>query len=202
MSNIAGFQLKVTKVEHLAMHGFSCDKTRLEELMKTANDEAKTFLSNMVRFKAISHYLNSFIKGIKENVRRDGILHTEFMQCVTATGRLSSRAPNFHNQPRGGTFPIRKVVISRWEKGSITEADYSQLEFRVAAALSKDKVAIKDIIDGVDVHTRTANTLTAHGQVTSRQDAKTHTFKPLYGGTSGTKAEQAYYKSFLKTYKY
>ena len=201
MTNVAGFQLKATKVEHLATHGFSCDKSRLEELMRSANGEAKVFLSNMVRFNAISHYLNSFIKGIRENVGRDGILHTQFMQCVTATGRLSSRSPNFHNQPRGGTFPIRKVVVSRWEKGNITEADYSQLEFRVAAALSGDKVALKDIVDGVDVHIRTAETLTAHGQETSRQDAKTHTFKPLYGGTSGTKAEQAYYKSFLSTYK-
>ena len=199
-NEVAGFQQLPSSTADLAVHGYSCNKTQLEKLAQKATGDAKQFLTNMVRFNAVSHYLNSFIKGIRENVGRDGILHTQFMQCVTATGRLSSRSPNFHNQPRGGTFPIRKVVISRWEKGSITEADYSQLEFRVAAALSKDKIAIKDIIDGVDVHTRTANTLTEHGQVTSRQDAKTHTFKPLYGGTSGTKAEQAYYKSFLKRY--
>jgi DNA polymerase I len=203
LNEIAGFQQLPSSVEHLAAHGYACDKERLEYLAGRAKtDEAKEFLTNMVRFNAVSHYLSSFISGIEKNVGGDGILHTQFMQCVTATGRLSSRAPNFHNQPRGGTFPIRKVVISRWaeEGGSITEADYAQLEFRVAAALAGDKQALQDIKDGVDVHARTAEVLTEAGQSTTRQGAKEHTFKPLYGGTSGTKAEQTYYQGFLERY--
>lgn len=197
---VGGFKQLPSSVHDLSAHGYKCDKDKLEELARGAKGDAKQFLTSMVQFTAISHYLSAFISGIRENVGRDGILHTQFNQCVTTTGRLSSRNPNFHNQPRGGTFPIRKVVISRWGRGSITEADYAQLEFRVAAALSKDKVALKDIINGVDVHQRTADILTSAGQITSRQDAKTHTFKPLYGGMSGTKAERKYYREFLKRY--
>jgi DNA polymerase I-like protein with 3'-5' exonuclease and polymerase domains len=200
LDEIAGFRQLPSSTHDLAAHGYKCNKDRLELLAREAEGDAKTFLTNMVRFAAISHYLSSFIKGIKENVGKDGILHTQFMQCVTATGRLSSRNPNFHNQPRAGTFPIRRVVTSRFINGTITEVDYAQLEFRVAAALSHDEVALNDIIAGRDVHQHTADVLTRAGQPTSRQDAKHHTFKPLYGGTSGTKAEKVYYKDFLGRY--
>ena len=49
------------------------------------------------------------------------------MQCVTSTGRLSSRNPNFQNMPRGKTFPVRRAVVSRFEGGKILEGDYAQL---------------------------------------------------------------------------
>ena len=200
LRDIAGFKQLPSSVHDLAVHGYKCNKVKLEYLAGKAQGDAKQFLTQMVRYNAVSHYLSSFIKGIKENVGGDGVLHTQFMQCVTTTGRLSSRNPNFHNQPRGGTFPIRRVVISRWDGGNIVEADYAQLEFRVAADLAKDDVAKQDIIDGVDVHQFTAAILTSAGQPTSRQDAKTHTFKPLYGGLTGTRAEKTYYKSFLVKY--
>ena len=200
LQDIAGFKQLPSSVHDFAVHGYKCNKTKLEYLARKAQGDAKQFLTKMVRYNAVSHYLSSFIKGIRGNVGGDGVLHTQFMQCVTATGRLSSRSPNFHNQPRGGTFPIRRVVISRWDGGNIVEADYAQLEFRVAAGLAKDNTAKQDIINGVDVHQFTADILTSAGQPTSRQDAKTHTFKPLYGGLSGTKAEKTYYKSFLIKY--
>jgi DNA polymerase I-like protein with 3'-5' exonuclease and polymerase domains len=201
LKEVAGFKQGVTSTLDLAAHGYKCNKDRLIELAGRArSEEAKEFLTGMVRFNAITSYLNTYITGIKRHVQRDDILHTQFMQCVTATGRLSSRAPNLHNQPRGGTFPIRQVVISRWEGGTITEGDYAQLEFRVAASLSNCEQAKQDIRDGIDVHQRTADVLTQAGQPTSRQDAKAHTFKPLYGGTSGTGAEKEYYKGFLKRY--
>ena len=200
---IAGFKQAPSTSYDLASHGYKTDKEILERLARRATDDkAKEFLEGMVRFNAITSYLNTYIAGIKRYVSRDGILHTQFMQCVTRTGRLSSRSPNLHNQPRGGTFPIRKVVVSRWqgEGGSITEGDYAQLEFRVAAELSKCLIARHDIIKGVDVHQRTADVLTEAGQPTTRQGAKEHTFKPLYGGTSGSHAEQVYYKGFINKY--
>jgi len=70
------------------------------------------------------------------------------------------------------------------------------LEFRTAVFLAQDKQGIKDIQNKVDIHQFTADTIGC-----SRQDAKSHTFKPLYGGVSGTDSERNYYKEFLNKYK-
>jgi DNA polymerase-1 len=82
------------------------------------------------------------------------------------------------------------------------EADFAQLEFRVAAYLSQDTVAIKEVSEGFDVHSYTAKVISDAGQKVSRQDAKAHTFAPLYGasGFGRTPAEAAYYEQFTKKY--
>jgi DNA polymerase-1 len=105
--------------------------------------------------------------------------------------------------PRGGTFPVKKVFVSRWQGGKILEADFAQLEFRTAAYLSQDKTAMKEIEDGFDVHSYTAKIITESGQKTSRQEAKAHTFAPLYGATGfgRTSAEAKYYEQFTEKYK-
>ena len=76
----------------------------------------------------------------------------DLTQHITATGRFSGRKPNMQNMPRGGTFPVKRVFISRWEGGHIMEADFAQLEFRAAAFLSQDPVAMQEIDTGFDVH--------------------------------------------------
>ena len=107
------------------------------------------------------------------------------------------------NMPRGGTFPVKKVFVSRFDGGKILEADFAQLEFRAAAYLSQDEVAIEEVSTGFDVHAYTAKVISDAGQPTSRQDAKAHTFAPLYGATGygRTKAEAAYYEHFTAKYK-
>jgi DNA polymerase I-like protein with 3'-5' exonuclease and polymerase domains len=108
------------------------------------------------------------------------------------------------NMPRGGTFPVKKVFISRWSDkgGEILEADFAQLEFRVATYLSQDKTAMREIANGVDVHAYTAKVISDAGQPTTRQEAKAHTFAPLYGATGygRTPAEAKYYEQFTKKY--
>jgi DNA polymerase-1 len=105
--------------------------------------------------------------------------------------------------PRGTTFPIKKVFKSRWDGGKVMEADFAQLEFRVAAFLSQDPVAMKEVSEGFDVHSYTAKVISDAGQETSRQVAKMHTFAPLYGATGygRTPAEAAYYTHFMEKYK-
>ena len=98
--------------------------------------------------------------------------------------------------PRGSTFAIRKVVESRFDGGKILEGDYSQLEFRVAGFLAKDKQVYDDVEKGTDVHSYTASIIGC-----SRQEAKAHTFKPLYGGVSGTRSQQQYYQRFKEKYE-
>jgi DNA polymerase-1 len=107
------------------------------------------------------------------------------------------------NMPRGGTFPVKKVFVSRFKGGKVLEADMAQLEFRTAAFLSQDGVAIEEVSTGFDVHSYTAKVISDAGQPTSRQDAKAHTFAPLYGATGygRTPAEAAYYEHFTEKYK-
>jgi DNA polymerase I-like protein with 3'-5' exonuclease and polymerase domains len=97
--------------------------------------------------------------------------------------------------PRERTFPIRKCVVSRFPGGKILDGDFSQLEFRVAGFLAQDKVIYEDVYDGVDVHQVTADVMGV-----SRQDAKADTFKPLYGGTTGSEAQKRYYAEFKRKY--
>ena len=83
------------------------------------------------------------------------------------------------------------------------EADFAQLEFRVAAYLSQDEVAIKEVTEGFDVHSYTAQVISEAGQATTRQEAKAHTFAPLYGATGygRTPAEARYYEHFTEKYR-
>jgi len=196
LNKIAGFSQVPVGVSDVADGGFKTDRETLKRISLRATGDLKEFVDLIIRYNAIDTYLNTFVNGMRDHVNEDSILHPKFMQCVTATGRLSSRDPNFQNQPRGNTFPIRKVITSRFKDGKIMEIDFSQLEFRTAVFLSQDKQGMKDIADGVDVHQFTADTIGV-----SRQDAKAHTFKPLYGGMSGTEDEKRYYKAFLDKYK-
>jgi len=194
-NEVAGFKMVPRNVRDVAAAGFKTDKDTLAEREMELSGPAREFASAYVRYNALRMYLGTFVEGMKNNVDDHGIIHPEFMQCVTATGRLSSRNPNFQNMPRGNTFEIRKVVESRFENGKIIEGDYSQLEFRVAGFLANDQQAYDDVHDGTDVHNYTASVIGC-----SRQEAKAHTFKPLYGGTTGTEAQQRYYRAFKEKY--
>ena len=196
LNRAAGFNQFPIGVSEVAEGGFKTDRDTLQRLSTRARGDLKEFVDLIIRYNAIDTYLNTFVNGIRDHVNADSILHPKFMQCVTATARLSSRDPNFQNQPRGNTFPIRKVITSRFKGGQIMEIDFSQLEFRTAVFLAQDKQGMKDIEDGVDVHQFTADTIGV-----TRQEAKAHTFKPLYGGMSGTEDEKRYYKAFLEKYK-
>lgn len=203
LNEIAGFKMKPKNIYFTTIEGFTTSKTFLMELEEDARDngkkEAAEFLKKIIRLSAITSYLSNFVGGIETYVQKDTfILHPNFNQTIVATGRLSSSKPNLQNQPREKTFPIRKVFKSRWAGGSIADVDFKQLEFRCAGHLSRDPNILRDVLAGIDVHAQTRDIITAAGQVEDRQSSKAHTFKPLYGGKSGTKAEQAYYKSFLE----
>ena len=196
LAKIAGFNQRPRSVYDTAEAGFRTDRITLRKIVGEAEGELKEFIDAIIRHNAIDTYLNTFVNGIKSSTNENSLLHPKFMQAVTATARLSSRDPNFQNQPRGGTFPIRKVIDSRFEGGSILEVDFAQLEFRTAVFLAQDKQGMEDIKNKIDVHQYTAEIIGV-----SRQDAKAHTFKPLYGGTTGTEEEKRYYRKFAEKYK-
>ena len=193
--HVAGFKLVPRDPYDVAAAGFKTDKETLESMFTSLRGEAREFAEAYIRYSAVRTYLRSFVEGMENNMDGEGFIHTEFMQCVTATGRLSSRNPNFQNMPRGTTFIIRRAVESRFEGGSILEGDYAQLEFRVAGFLADDEGIKQDVEIGTDVHNYTASVIGC-----SRQDAKAHTFKPLYGGVSGTEDQKRYYNAFKEKY--
>tara|TARA_R100000008_G_scaffold85498_1_gene75607 strand:+ start:710 stop:2758 length:2049 start_codon:yes stop_codon:yes gene_type:complete len=204
---MAGLGFFPLSKDWVSANGFSTSKGNLDILINIAKSknmtEAEVFLTDLKRQSAVSSYLSSFVEGIGAYTKEDGKLHVSLTQHVTATGRFSGRNPNMQNMPRGGTFPVKKVFVSRWDGGKIVEADFAQLEFRVAAFLSQDQTAMEEVSTGFDVHSYTAKVISNAGQPTSRQDAKAHTFAPLYGATGfgRTKAEAEYYKHFMKKYK-
>ena len=100
---------------------------------------------------------------------------------------------------------MKRVFVSRWKGGHILEADFAQLEFRVAAYLSQDKVAMQEIATGFDVHAYTAKVIRkcrADDYNTSGGKGPS-TFAPLFGasGWGRSKAEAAYYKHFNEKYQ-
>jgi DNA polymerase I-like protein with 3'-5' exonuclease and polymerase domains len=135
-------------------------------LNKTDNPEAKKFLESIIRLSAIDTYRSSFIEGIRKGIKSDGLLHANFNQCITATGRLSSSNPNLQNFPKGKLFPVRKAFVSRFDGGQLIEIDYSQLEFRVAGILARDPKIKQEVESGFDVHAYTAQVLTDNGEPT------------------------------------
>ena len=207
LPKLAGLKFSPPSAKWHSANGFSTSKTNLEFLERVAHskgmDEAVNFLSKIRRLSAVDTYLNSFVDGIRAFTKPDGKLHVRLTQHMTSTGRFSGRDPNMQNMPRGGTFPVKRVFISRFAGGKIMEADFAQLEFRVAAFLSQDKTAMEEVTNGFDVHAYTAKVITDAGQTTTRQEAKAHTFAPLYGATGygRTPAEAAYYEHFTEKYR-
>ena len=204
---VAGLKFSAPNAKWISANGFTTNKAYLDILRNVAKKnnltDAVQFLTDLQRLSALDTYLSSFVEGISTHVKSDGKLHVRLLQHRTATGRFSGADPNMQNMPRGGTFPVKKVFVSRWEGGKILEADFAQLEFRAAAFLSQDQTAMKEIEDGFDVHSYTARVISDAGEKTSRQEAKAHTFAPLYGATGfgRTPSQATYYKHFTDKYK-
>lgn len=205
---VAGLKLIPEGVQDASIHGFKTDKVTIKKLIKQAelkdNKRAVEFLTKITRLHAVSNYIDTSIKGIKTHVRSDGILHAQFNQCTTRTGRLSSSNPNFQNQPK--KFPVRRCVVSRFEGGQTLEMDYSGLEFRVAGLLSGDEQIKDDVHNGKDIHRQTASIIhrcdPKDVSKDLRQASKQFSFAPLYGGMGMGEPPhvQNYFKEFFNVY--
>lgn len=129
-------------------------------------------------------YVDALPKQINATTNR---IHTEYMQAVAATGRLSSNNPNLQNIPirteRGRL--VRKAFVARNEEYLLLAADYSQIELRIIAALSQEPNMIESFKNGEDIHRSTAARVfnVPLGEVTKEQrsHAKTVNFGIIYG---------------------
>ena len=166
------------------------------ERLKPTSDRQRAFLDLHKKWASTHSDVTKYLRKFGECCRETGgRLHGSFNQCNTRTHRLSSSGLEYKVQFQNLNRRFKPLFRARNAGWSVGEADGAQLEFRVAAHLGRDKVALGDIVGGTDIHAYTASIIGC-----SRQDAKPHTFKPLYGGVSGTPAERKYYAAFAAKY--
>lgn len=154
--------------------------------------EFKEALLAVLPLKRKMQILEQMVKCVKED---EGKIYASFNQTVSGTHRLTSTGGKwgfqFHNFPR----EFKPLFRARRDGWVVVEADAPQLEFRAAVDLGNDEVGRKDIRDGVDIHGFSASEIGV-----DRQAAKAFTFRPLYGGNSGTPRQRAYFKAFRERY--
>jgi DNA polymerase I len=134
--------------------GLSTDVNALEKL-ESAHPVVSRLLEYRETQKLLSTYIDSFPGLI---LPESGRIHSSFNQTITATGRLSSTGPNLQNIPirTEDGRRIREAFIAPPEY-VIVDADYSQIELRVLAHVSKDEFLIKAFMDDKDIHSQTAS---------------------------------------------
>ena len=164
-------------------------------LLKANTKNKKRILHLLMHRSKIAKFTETFV-GVKEgtglfalaDLSIDGSLHPNYNQTIAATGRQTSSNPNGQNFPRskadedGFSNPLKQCFVPSRPGGMILVADLSQLEWRIAAWLSQDPVAMAEIINGVDCHAD--NAIRFFGDIKYRQDAKIMTFRLLYGGSA------------------
>ena len=175
---IGGAKQKKTKTGQYA--------TGEEVLSYLANEHQ--IVEDILEWRQMVKLQSTYIDALPNQVdKKTGRVHTDYMQTVAATGRLSSNNPNLQNIPirteRGRL--IRKAFIARDEHYSLLSADYSQIELRIIAALSGEENMIKAFQNNEDIHKSTAakvfNVPLEEVTKEQRSNAKTVNFGIIYG---------------------
>jgi len=177
---------------------------------------------DILEWRQIVKLQNTYVDALPTQINpKTGRVHTDYMQAVAATGRLSSNNPNLQNIPirteRGQK--VRRAFVARDENHVLVSADYSQIELRIIAALSEEPNMIESFKKHEDIHKSTAAKVfnVALDEVTreQRSNAKTVNFGIIYGvsafglsqQTSLNRAESkelidAYYATYPKLREY
>ncbi|WP_179316357.1 DNA polymerase I [Winogradskyella undariae] len=145
-------------------------------------------IQKILDFRGLSKLKSTYVDALPLQVESStGRVHTDYMQTVAATGRLSSNNPNLQNIPirteRGRQ--VRKAFVPRSDEYTLLAADYSQIELRIIAALSEEETMIEAFKNGEDIHASTASKVfnVPLEEVTreQRSNAKTVNFGIIYG---------------------
>ena len=162
---------------------YSTSEDVLTEL-STKHDFAK----NILKFRSLTKLMSTYVDSLPNQVLSlTNRVHTEYLQTVASTGRLSSVNPNLQNIPirteRGKK--VRKAFIPRDKDHLLLAADYSQIELRIIASMSEEKNMIKAFNNNEDIHSSTASAVFGIpvNEVTreQRSNAKTINFGIIYG---------------------
>lgn len=171
--------------------GFSTGAAELEKIK-----DNHPIVPLLIEYRELAKIDNTYLEALPKLVsKKDGRVHTTFNQAVTATGRLSSTDPNLQNIPTRTELgrEVRKGFIAE-ENHEILNADYSQIELRIAADMSADPKMIEAFQTGQDIHTLTAAEINGldPAEVTKeiRRTAKSINFGIIYGmGSYGLSAD-------------
>lgn len=115
-------------------------------------------VTKILEYRQITKLQSTYIIGLQDYILEDGKIHTRYVQDLTQTGRLSSSDPNLQNIPvrlEQGRL-IRKAFVPSEDNAVLLSSDYSQIELRVLAHISKDEHLIAAFKEGADIHTSTA----------------------------------------------
>lgn len=162
--------------------GFSTDADTLEHLRSY-----HPIINEILDYRTVSKLKSTYGDGLLAALSPDGRLRTNFKHAYTQTGRLSSAEPNLQNipikTPEGRE--LRKFFVAKDSGHCLIDADYSQIELRILAALSNDETMVNTFLEGGDIHTTTASQVfgVAKEDVTPemRKSAKAVNFGIVYG---------------------
>ncbi len=167
--------------------------TSFEALKEISHEHP--IVEKILEYRKYFKLVSTYTEGLKVHIRDDGKIHAKFNQALTATGRLSSSDPNLQNisvRDEEGKL-IRKAFYYPDEQYEILSLDYSQIELRVLASLSKCQGLQQIFASGQDIHSETAKKIfNLEGEPTSeqRRRAKTVNFGIVYGISDWGLAEQ------------
>ncbi len=191
--------------------GYSTNAETLESLRYSYE-----IADDILNYRQIAKLRGTYGESLAAMADENGCIHSTFNQTVTATGRLSSTEPNLQNIPVRTELgrEMRRFFVPSDAGRVLVDADYSQIELRLLAAISGDETMTNAFVSGVDIHASTASEVfgVPIEQVTSavRSRAKAVNFGIVYGigeyslsrdiGTTRKEAAE-YIKNYLSTYK-
>ena len=145
-------------------------------------------VDHILQFRTLQKLKSTYVDALPEMVNaHTGRVHTSFNQAVAATGRLSSQNPNLQNIPIRTDLgrEIRKAFVPSDTDRVLLSSDYSQIELRIIAHISKDPGMIEAFKQGIDIHTATASKVWGvpieEVDKDMRRKAKTVNFGIIYG---------------------
>ncbi len=224
--SMAGCEFNLNSPKQLSEILFDEDKLNLPHKKKTKSGystnaevleslrDKHPIINEILEYRALAKLKSTYCEGLLKVIDNDGRIHSTLNQTETRTGRISSAEPNLQNIPvrTEQGRELRRFFVAK-EGHLLVDADYSQIELRVLAALADDKNMTDAFVNGVDIHSVTASQVMGIPleSVTSadRRKAKAVNFGIVYGigafslsqdiGTSVQEADR-YIKGYLANY--
>lgn len=155
------------------------------DILQRVPDESG-IIDKILAYRSVSKLNSTYVEGLRKKTDPQGVVHTEFRQTATATGRLSSVEPNLQNIPVREEMGQRlRAIFTAREGNTLVSADYSQIELRLLAHFSGDEILTRAYLSGEDVHASTAAAVFGVdiSEVTPRmrREAKAVNFGIIYG---------------------